>query len=42
MRALREEGLERRLVMLPKWENSQLVLHTAHGTGNWIGAAKDH
>lgn len=25
--------------MLPQWENSQLVLHTAHGTGNWIGAA---
>jgi hypothetical protein len=25
--------------MLPRWENSQLVLHTAHGTGNWIGAA---
>ena len=27
------------LVMLPRWENSQLVLHAAHGTGNWIGAA---
>jgi hypothetical protein len=39
MRALREEGLERRLVMLPRWENSQPVLHAAHGTGNWIGAA---
>lgn len=25
--------------MLPRWENSQLVLHTAHGAGNWIGAA---
>jgi hypothetical protein len=25
--------------MLPRWENSQLVMHTAHGTGNWIGAA---
>src|ERR1700756_4786743 len=25
--------------MLPQWDNSQLVLHTAHGTGNWIGAA---
>ena len=25
--------------MLPRWENSQLVLHVAHGTGNWIGAA---
>jgi hypothetical protein len=25
--------------MLPRWESSQLVLHTAHGTGNWIGAA---
>jgi hypothetical protein len=25
--------------MLPRWENSQLVLHTARGTGNWIGAA---
>ncbi len=25
--------------MLPRWENSQLVLHAAHGTGNWIGAA---
>jgi hypothetical protein len=25
--------------MLPRWENSELVLHTAHGTGNWIGAA---
>jgi transcription-repair coupling factor (superfamily II helicase) len=38
MGALRKEGLERRLVMLPRWENSQLVLHAAHGTGNWIGA----
>jgi len=26
-------------VMLPQWDNSQLVLHTAHGAGNWIGAA---
>jgi len=26
-------------VMLPRWENSELVLHAAHGTGNWIGAA---
>jgi hypothetical protein len=25
--------------MLPRWENSQPVLHTARGTGNWIGAA---
>jgi hypothetical protein len=25
--------------MLPQWEDSQLVLHAAHGTGNWIGAA---
>jgi hypothetical protein len=25
--------------MLPHWENSQLALHAAHGTGNWIGAA---
>jgi hypothetical protein len=25
--------------MLPRWENSQPVLHTAHGAGNWIGAA---
>jgi hypothetical protein len=25
--------------MLPRWENSQAVLHAAHGTGNWIGAA---
>lgn len=25
--------------MLPRWENSQPVLHAAHGTGNWIGAA---
>jgi hypothetical protein len=25
--------------MLPQWENSELVLHAAHGTGNWIGAA---
>ena len=25
--------------MLPQWENSQLVLYAAHGTGNWIGAA---
>jgi hypothetical protein len=26
-------------IMLPQWEDSELVLHTAHGTGNWIGAA---
>lgn len=25
--------------MLPRWENSQLVLPAARGTGNWIGAA---
>jgi len=25
--------------MLPRWENSHLVLPAAHGTGNWIGAA---
>jgi hypothetical protein len=25
--------------MLPRWDDSQLVLHAAHGTGNWIGAA---
>ena len=25
--------------MLPRWENSQLVLHVTHGAGNWIGAA---
>ena len=25
--------------MLPRWENSQLALPVAHGTGNWIGAA---
>jgi len=25
--------------MLPRWENSKPVLHAAHGTGNWIGAA---
>jgi hypothetical protein len=25
--------------MLPRWENSRLVLHAAHGIGNWIGAA---
>ena len=25
--------------MLPRWENSEQVLHAAHGTGNWIGAA---
>jgi hypothetical protein len=24
--------------MLPRWKNSQLVLHTVHGSGNWIGA----
>jgi hypothetical protein len=27
------------MLPLPKWENSQPVLHTAHGEGNWIGAA---
>jgi hypothetical protein len=25
--------------MLPRWENSEPVLHAAHGPGNWIGAA---
>jgi hypothetical protein len=25
--------------LLPEWERSQPVLHAAHGTGNWIGAA---
>jgi hypothetical protein len=25
--------------MLPEWQDSQLVLSAAHGTGNWIGAA---
>jgi hypothetical protein len=25
--------------MLPRWENSEPVLHAAHGAGNWIGAA---
>ncbi len=25
--------------MLPRWENSEPVLHTEPGTGNWIGAA---
>jgi hypothetical protein len=25
--------------MLPRWEHSEPVLHTAHGVGNWIGAA---
>ena len=25
--------------MLPRWENSQLVLHAGRGIGNWIGAA---
>ncbi|HEY5990340.1 MAG TPA: hypothetical protein VIV12_28730 [Streptosporangiaceae bacterium] len=25
--------------MLPRWENSQLVLDAGHRTGNWIGAA---
>src|SRR5580698_8653284 len=28
-----------RRVMLPRWENSQLVLPAANGPGNWIGAA---
>ncbi len=27
------------MVLLPQWENSQPVLHSAHGDGNWIGAA---
>lgn len=27
------------MLPLPQWENSQPVLHTAHGAGNWIGAA---
>lgn len=27
------------MLRLPRWENSQPVLHTAHGAGNWIGAA---
>ena len=27
------------LSVLPRWENSQLALPVAHGTGNWIGAA---
>jgi len=26
-------------MLLPRWENSEPVLHAAHGTGNWIGAA---
>ncbi|HEX9515327.1 MAG TPA: hypothetical protein VF940_04030, partial [Streptosporangiaceae bacterium] len=26
-------------IMLPHWENSQVVLPVEHGTGNWIGAA---
>ena len=26
-------------MMLPRWENSQLVLPAARGAGNWIGAA---
>ncbi len=25
--------------LLPQWDRSQPVLHAAHGTGNWIGAA---
>jgi hypothetical protein len=25
--------------LLPQWDKSQPVLHAAHGTGNWIGAA---
>ena len=25
--------------MLPRWEDSQPVLHAAHGSGNWIGAS---
>jgi hypothetical protein len=25
--------------VLPRWDNSEVVLHAAHGTGNWIGAA---
>jgi hypothetical protein len=31
--------LEAMMFPLPRWENSQPVLHTAHGAGNWIGAA---
>jgi hypothetical protein len=27
------------MLPLPEWENSQPVLHTARGAGNWIGAA---
>ena len=27
------------MLPLPRWENSQPVLHAAHGAGNWIGAA---
>jgi hypothetical protein len=27
------------MLPLPQWENSQPVLHAAHGAGNWIGAA---
>jgi hypothetical protein len=27
------------MLPLPRWANSQPVLHTAHGEGNWIGAA---
>jgi hypothetical protein len=26
-------------MLLPEWENSEPVLRTEHGTGNWIGAA---
>jgi hypothetical protein len=29
----------RGLRLLPQWDESQPVLHAAHGTGNWIGAA---
>jgi hypothetical protein len=27
------------MLPLPRWENSQPVLHAVHGAGNWIGAA---
>jgi len=26
-------------MLLPRWENSEPVLHAEHGAGNWIGAA---
>jgi len=37
--SLRVGTVPGRRVMLPRWENSQLVLPAAHGPGNWIGAA---